>query len=141
MRLKPLSKKAKIVVFDGDLKAEIKKYPISVSGDRIKVRKGGEAHFMPSFDKNSFLDMPYRSLSSPWKISYERTYFARKLSKKCVNFETEILEGPDPETVLELAGTKMLRNLGKEEEKTPIIQWVILLLLLFIVLNQMGVIA
>ena len=135
-----MTKKAKLITFDGDLKAEIKEYPVSDSGDRIKVTKGGEGHFMPVFTNSSFLDLPYRSLSSPWKISYKRTYFARKLSKSCVDFQTGTLEGPDPETVLDLAGTKMLKNLGKDEEKTSLIQWVTLALLVFIILNQLGVI-
>lgn len=135
-----MTRKVKTVIFDGDLKAEIKTHPVSASGDRIDVKKGGEAHFMPRFDKGSFLDMPYRSLSSPWKISYKRTYFVRRLSKKCVNFETETLEGPSPEEVKTAAGATMLKDIGKSKQETSTVQWVTLAVVIFILLNVLGVV-
>jgi len=135
-----MKQKAKLVVFDGDLKATVKNYPVSDSGDRINVKKGGEAHFMPSFDNSSFLDLPYRSLSSPWKISYKRTYFARKLSKKCVDFQTEIIEGPSPEFVKEMAAKVMLDKLNKQKQETVWQIWLILVVSIFTLLYVMGVI-
>lgn len=136
-----MTQKAKLVIFDGDLKATVKNYPVSESGDRIQVKQGGKIHFMPSFDNSSFLDMPYRSLSSPWKISYRRTYFARKLSKKCVDFQTGILTGPSPEFVKEMATKVMLDKLNKQKQETIWQIWLILAVSIFTLLYTMGVIA
>ena len=136
-----MSKKVKLAIFDKDLKARtVKKYPVSDSGEQIKVKSGGEGHFMPSFDNESFIEFPKKAFPALWRISWDRVYFVRKGAKTCVNFKTEKVEGPDPELVLEAAGTEMLKNLGKEKTETSLITYMMLALLVFITLIQLGVI-
>jgi len=138
-----MTKKVKLAIFDIDLKARtVKKYPVSESGDKIKVKSGGEGHFMPSFDVESYIEFPRRSFPALWRISWDRVYFARKGAKKCVNFglDPPLVTGPDPELVLEAAGTEMLRNLGKEKSEIPMISYISLALLIIILLYQLGVI-
>ena len=50
-----MSKKVKLAVIDDDLKIRtLKNYDVSASGNKVSVMSGGEGHFMPSFDNNSF---------------------------------------------------------------------------------------
>ena len=136
-----MSKKVKLAIFDKDLKARtVKKYPVSDSGEQIKVKSGGDGHFMPSFDNESFIEFPKRAFPALWRISWDRVYFARKGAKTCVNFKTAKVEGPDPELVLEAAGTEMLRNLGKEKQETSLISYITLALLIIVLLNLLGVV-
>ena len=133
-----MKRKVKIAIFDVDLKASVKKYPVSDSGDRIKVVKGGESHFMPKFNHTSFIEFP-----RPWWKGggYERIYFARKGAGECVDFQTGAVAGPDPELIKEAAGATMLKDLGKEEPPFP--TWMIYLILLCsigILLKVFGVI-
>jgi len=136
-----MTRKVKLAVFDADLKATIKKYPISDSGNHILVTKGGEKHFMPSFDNDSPLEFPVRYPWSFWKTSYTKIYFARKLAKKCVNFKTEELVGPSPEFVKEMGTKVMLDRLNKQKQDTIWQIWAILGVCIFILLYVMGVIA
>ena len=136
-----MTRKVKLAVFDADLKATLKKYPISDSGNHILVTKGGEKHFMPSFDHTSFIEFPVRYPWSFWKTSYERVYFARKLAKKCVNFKTEELSGPSPEFVKEMGMKVMLDRLNKQKQETVWQIWLILVMSIFTLLYVMGVIA
>ena len=136
-----MSKKVKLAIFDKDLKARtVGKFPVSDSGEQIKVKSGGDGHFMPSFDNESYIEFPRRKFPAFWIIYWDRVYFARKGAKECVNFKTGKVEGPDPELVIEAAGTEMLRNLGKEKTETPITTYIMLALLLFITLNLLGVV-
>ena len=53
-----MTKKVKLAIFDKDLKARtVKEYPISDNGEQIKVVSGGEGHFMPKFDNDSFIEL------------------------------------------------------------------------------------
>jgi len=118
-----MKKKVKLAIFDEDLKVRtFKKYAVSESGNQIVVKSGGGGHYMPSFDNNSFIELPTRF--GKWN----RIYLIRKGAKKCVSFKTEppIVSGPDPELVLEAASNKILRNIGKEEQNIPWINYVIL---------------
>lgn len=133
-----MARKVKLATFDIDLRASVNKYPVSDSGDHIKVVKGGEGHFMPKFDNTSFIEFPRKFLFLT--IGYEKVYFARKASKKCVDFQTETVSGPDPELVKIAAGATMLKDLGKEKQDTSMIQWVTLAGVIFIILNLLGVI-
>ena len=121
------------------MRASVKKYPVSDSGDHITVVKGGEGHFMPKFDNTSFIEFPRKFLF--WNIGYEKMYFARKASKKCVNFKTETVSGPDPELVKIAAGATMLKDLGKEKQDTSMIQWITLAAVILILLKVLGVLA
>lgn len=137
-----MTKKVKLAIFDTDLKARtVGKYPISDSGNKIKVKSGGEGHFMPTFDVESYIEFPKRSFPLLWRISWDRVYFVRKGAKHCVNFGVDPpkVEGPDPELVLEAAGTEMLKNLGKEKSETSMIQYVTLALLIIIAMSVLGV--
>jgi len=133
-----MTRKAKLVVFDNDLKVKVAKYPISDSGDKIRVKSGGESHFMPSIDTSSYLEFPKKFLF--FTVGYEKVYFARKLSKKCVDFKTEVIAGPDPEVVKEAAGATMLKDIGKSKQETSMVQWVTLAIVLFTLLNVLGVV-
>jgi hypothetical protein len=132
-------RKVKLAIFDNDLKATVGKYEISSDGTKIKVISGGEGHFMPSFGNDSFIDLPYRNIFSPWKISYNRIYFVKKKGDKCVNFQTGEVFNPDPEQLKEAIGATLLGELGKDKTETPIIWYIILLILLGIAGKVFGV--
>ena len=121
-----MTKKVKLAIFDNDLKARtVDKFPVSDSGNQIRVKSGGEAHFMPLFDNDSFIDFP-----RPWYLGggWNRIYFVKKGSEKCVNFSTEEVSGPDPEQVKKSVGSTLLDQLGKE--KPPFPTWMIYIILL-----------
>ena len=82
--VKQLTKKVKLAVFDRDLKArEFQMYDVTDDGSKIKVRSGGKRHFNPTFDNDSFVELP-----RPWWKGggWERIYFARNSAKSCVKF-------------------------------------------------------
>ena len=136
-----MSKKVKLAIFDSDLKARtVKKYPVTDDGSKIRVVSGGENHFMPSFDNDSFIEFPRRSLLPPFGIKWDRVYFARKKAKKCVNFKTGEVPGPDPELVKKAAGMTMLTELGKDKTDIHPLFYIMLLILLGIALKVFGVI-
>lgn len=135
-----MTKKVKLAIFDKDLKARtVKEYPISDNGEQIKVVSGGEGHFMPKFDNDSFIELP-----RPWYRGggWEKIYFARKLAKKCVNFKTEEVFVPDPEQLKKSIGVTLLDQLG--EQKQPFPAWTVYLILVTVIgiaLKVFGVIA
>ena len=118
--------KVKLAIFDGTLKIQIKKYPISESGKQIKVVSGGENHFMPQFDNYSYLEFPKKFLF--WTIGHERIYFVQKGAKKCIDFKTGTVSGPDLEQLKQSIGAVLLDKLGHEEP--PIPAWIIYLILI-----------
>ena len=123
-----MTKKVKLAIFDNDLKARIVgNYPISDSGNQIKIKSGGEAHFMPLFNNDSFIEFP-----RPWYLGggWNRIYFVKKGAKACVNFTTGEVSGPDPEQVKKSVGSTLLDQLGKE--KPPFPAWVLYLILLLV---------
>jgi len=129
-------------VYDKDLKARIyRKFPVTDDGAKIQVRKGGKANFNPEFDNHSFIELPNRSLLRPWHRNWNRVYFVPNGAKKCVDFHTETVLEPDPTLVIKAAGTEMLRNLGKEKAETPIITYIMLLILILLALKLFGVMA
>ena len=136
-----MSKKVILAVFDKDLKVrKYGKFPVSKDGSRILVRKGGKRNFNPTFDNESFIEFPYRSLLSPWKTSYRRVYLVRNGAKACVNFQTETVLDPDPELVIKAAENKILQSIGSEKTETPLILYVLLLIVLAIAGKLFGVI-
>lgn len=121
-----MTKKVKLAIFDNDLKARtVKKYDVSDNGDQIKVKSGGEAHFMPRFDNDSFIEFP-----RPWYFGggWNRIYFVKKGAKACVDFKTGLVPIPDPEQVKRSVGSTLLDQLGKE--KPPFPTWIIYFILL-----------
>jgi hypothetical protein len=133
-----MARKLKLAVFDADMRATVKKYPISESGNQILVKSGGKEHFMPSFDNTSYLEFPRKFLF--FVIGWEKVYFARKLSKKCINFKTGELEGPSPEFVEEMGAKVMLDRLNKQKQETVWQIWLILLVSIFTLLNVLGIV-
>jgi len=124
-----MSKKVKLAIVDKDLKARtVKKYPVSDSGEQIRVVSGGEGHFMPYFDNESFIEFP-----RPWYLGggFERVYFAKKGAKKCINFESEIVHRPDPEDMKRAVGSSLLSEIGKEKQQFPV--WILYVTLLAVI--------
>lgn len=132
----------KVYVYDQDLKVRKQgNFPISKNGAQIEIVKGGEGHFMPALEKGSYLLMPKRSLFPPFTRTWEPVYFVRNRAKQCVNFETGEVYGIDDEAILEAANSEIIRNYGRQKQETPFIMYIIILMLLFIIANQLGVIA
>ena len=136
-----MSKKVKLAIIDKDLRARtFKKFPLSDDGAKIKVKSGGDGHFMPEIDTDSYIELPSRSVFPPWRIKWNRFYFVIKGAKKCIDFKTGGVTGPDSSLVLEAAGTTMLMNLGKEKKETEMIVYIILLVVIGMALKVFGVI-
>lgn len=146
----------KLAIFDDDLVCrKVGKFEVT-DGNQIRVKsKGGKGHFMPHFDINSGLQIPYRALSSPWKISYAPLYIVQSKAKHCVNFKpaaiicpkcskeiqpAPINKGPDPSLVIDTANKIMLEKIGDQKKETPLIDYVIVVLLLMILAVLMGVV-
>jgi hypothetical protein len=135
-----MTKKVKLAIFDRDLKArEFGSYPVSKDGSKIQVRRGGKRNFNPIFDNDSYIEFPYRRLSSPWKVSWDRIYFAPNGAKHCVNFRTGEVFGPDPNLVMEAAENTILQNMGTEKTETPLLMYVILAVVVIMALKVFGV--
>jgi len=135
-----VTKKVTLAIVDKDLKARtVKQYPVSDSGEQIKVMSGGEAHFMPYFDNDSFIEFP----RPRWMGGgFKKVYFAKKGAKKCINFKTETVHGPDPEDMKRAVASSLLDKLGKEKQDFP--SWLIYAILLLVIgtaLKVFGVIA
>ena len=136
-----MANKVRLAIIDETLKIEIKKYPVSDTGKKIRVVSGGENHFMPDFDNYSYLDFPRKFLF--WIIGHERLYFAKKGAKKCVNFKTDdgTVYGPDPEEQKKAIGSTLLGKIGKPEKEG--LQWwqtLLIILNIGIALKVFGVI-
>lgn len=132
-------RKVKVALYGRDLRATVKNYPINSDGTRIEIASGGDAHFMPEIDKETYIELPYRSILPPFKTKYQRLYVAQKWCKKCVNFVTGEVLGPDPEQVMRAARNKILESKGKQKTETPIIFWLMLAVNIIILLKVMGV--
>lgn len=137
-----MTKKVKLAIFDKDLKARtFESFPISKDGSRISVRRGGKRNFNPTFDQESFIELPYRSIIPPFSTKWNRVYFVRNGAKACVNFKTETILEPDPELVMQAAEAEILKGIGKDKQDTPMIQYIMIFLLIGILLKVFGVIA
>ena len=113
--------KVNLAVIDIDLKIRtLKKYPLSKNGRQINATSGGEGHFMPIISNTSYLEFPYRAITSPWKTSFKRIYFAMNKAKKCVDFESGDVSLPSPEEMKKALGSTMLGMIGKD---TPDMTW------------------
>lgn len=137
-----MTKKVKLAIFDKDLKARTyTSFPISKDGSRISVRRGGKRNFNPTFDMDSYIEFPARSMLPPFPIKWNRVYFVRNGAKACVNFKTEKISEPDPELVMEAAEAEILKGIGKDKQDTPLIQYMILAAVILTLLKVLGVIA
>jgi len=117
-----MTEKLFLAIIDKDLKIRsIKKYPISKNGQQIKVKSGGEGHFMPTITNTSYLEFPYRAITSPWKKSFRRVYFAVNLATECIDFKTGDVPLPSVEQLEEAVRISLVGKLGKDREEGP--QW------------------
>jgi hypothetical protein len=127
-----MQKKILLATIDTDLKIRtLKNYPLSANGRQIHVVSGGEAHFMPLISNTSYLEFPYRAMTSPWKTSYRRIYFAMNKAKKCVDFQSGEVPLPSPEEMKKALASTMLAKIGKPEAPFPV--WVLYLILLCVI--------
>lgn len=139
--MKQMTKKVILAVFDRDLKARLHgKYPVTDDGSKIRVRTGGKRNFNPSFDNNSYIEFPYQNLFTLFRTRWRRVYFVRNGAKACVNFRTEEVLEPDPESVMRAAENKILESIGSEKVETAFITYIILVVLVGIALKVFGVI-
>jgi len=139
-----MSKKLNVAIFDNDLRCEIKKHEVSEDGTKIRIKSGGEGHFMPTFDNDSFLEFPRRKkyLLFGEKV-YNRYYIVKKRAAACVNFKTEPpkIGIPDPEQLKQANMNFLATQVGKDRSQdVPWYAWIQLALIGFLVLMQMGVI-
>ena len=65
----------------------------------------------------------------------------RKLAKKCVDFNTEEIQGPSPEFVKEMGAKVMLDRLNKQKQETGWQIWLLLAVSIITLLYVMGVVA
>lgn len=116
-------RKVMLAIFDNDLRAKVKKYPVSDDGTKIRVVSGGENHHMPVFDNDSFIEFPYRPFPALWKTSYRRIYFVKGKGKKCIDFSGEDPEifPPDPEAQKEANARLLATKIG--QDSNPGIPW------------------
>lgn len=137
--LKP--EKVLLAILDRDLKARTyAKFPLSSEGTKVDVVNAGKGYFMPKIDNDSFIEFPYRSPLTPWKISWRRVYVAVRGSASCINFRTEEVKGPDPQQVIDAARSELVKNFGKEKIETPLITYIILIAIILVALKVFGVI-
>lgn len=156
-----MTKKVKLAIFDEDLKCrKVGSFEVT-DGNQIRVKSGGEGHFMPKMTLGGKLSFPYRSIFSPWKISWNEIYMVRKGASQCVDFlkrptipkETTDKEGnkitidvpnpdidvppPDPQLVIDTANSIMIDKLGDQPKQNTIKDIVVLLLLGIMILLQL----
>jgi len=122
-----MTKNVKLAIIDNDGKARtVKKYPISEDGTKIRVVSGGEGHFMPTFDNDSFVEFPKKFLI--FNLGWDRVYMVKKRASACINFKTGKVIGPDLEQLKEAVGSTMLNQMG--QDKPPFPTWIIYFILL-----------
>ena len=67
-------------------------------------------------------------------------YVVRNNANACVDFDTPLVSAPDPEEVMKAASAKILENMGRETQETPLILYIILGVLVGIALKVFEVI-
>ena len=138
-----MTEKVKVAVFDNTLKIELNKYPIAENGKQIQIVSGGAGHWMPQFDNDCALEFPKKTFGGRWKSGTEKVYFVPKMGKKCINFKTGEVTGPDIEQIKQSLGALMLDQLGQEKPQLP--SWIpfaiffLVLVNVFIALKVFGV--
>lgn len=162
-----MTKKVKLAIFDEDLKCrKVGAFEVT-DGNQIRVKSGGEGHFMPKMTLGGKLSFPYRSIFSPWKISWNDIYIVRKGASQCVDFlkkptiSFKVLDkdgnevtkevpnpdidvpNPDPQLVKDIANKIMVDKLGDQPKPNPLkdfVVFVMLGLIIVILLATSGVI-
>jgi hypothetical protein len=134
-----MTKKVKLAIIDADLKArKVGLYEVA-DGSKIRVKSGGEGHFMPTFDNDSFVELP-----RPWWKGggWDKVYMAKKGASACIKFKHDppIIPAPDPKQVMDAANAVILTKFGVDEQKTPFILYLVAGLNILIFLILLGVI-
>ncbi len=125
-----MTKKVKLAIIDIDLKARtMGQFPVSDDGTQIRVVSGGEGHFMPTFDNDSFIEIPKKILR--YQTGWERLYIVKKHATACVNFKTGDPSSIDIEQLKKSVGATLLNKIGEKKEAFP--SWVIYLILLGVI--------
>lgn len=123
-----MARKVTTAVFDNDLRCKIGKYEVSEDGTKIRIKSGGEAHFMPTFDNDSFLEFPsWKKYLFFGERTYKRVYIVMNKAKECVNFRTDSWDGPDLEQLKNSIAATSLDKLGQPQPHFP--SWMIYLIL------------
>lgn len=135
-----MTDKILVAIFDANQRCIIRRCEVTDDGGKIRVKKGGKAHFYPEFDNTSYLDH-----KRAWYLGggYKRVYYVRNNASKCLNFQTGHVPMPDPKEVFDAADARMIKNIGSEEQKTPwfdVINIFLLIVILLVVLKIAGVI-
>lgn len=134
--VKNMEKKVKVALFDKDLKVEVKKYPLTSDGSRIDITQGGKGHFKPAIASTTHLDIPRPKIRGG---GHERVYFVMKWAKKCVDFKTGEVEGPDPDQVMQAARAQILKSKAEEAQSVHWSVWLTIGMLVLIFLKVFGV--
>lgn len=136
-----MARKVKLAIFDNDLRAKVGKYEVNKDGTKIIVIPSGEGYHAPSFDNDSFIEFPYRAITSFWRKSYRKVFFVKRKGKKCVNFKTDppVVFPPDEEELKRAVGSTMLGQIGKDKQDITWVGYVTLALVAFQLLNTLGV--
>lgn len=120
VKVKKLPEKVKLAILDKDLKARtFKKFPITSDGTKIDVVNAGKGYFMPKFDNDSFIELPYRHPLSFWKQSWARVYVAVRGADACINFKTGEVPDYDPKQIVKAARAEVIKNYGKGKLEIP----------------------
>lgn len=139
-----MTRKVETAIFDNDLRCHVGKYVISEDGTQIRIKSGGESHFMPTFNNDTFLELPKRKKYLLFgEQLYRRLYIVKKKASACVDFRGEPVKIPlpDREQLKQSLAATSLNKIGKPEQNFPSwIIWVILATNLLLVLSQLGVI-
>lgn len=139
-----MTEKIELAIFDNDLIVrDVKKYELSEDGTKIRVKVGGEAHWMPEIDKNSGLTFLGRKR---WLLYGERQkktrYFIKRRGTRCVDFSTGKAYGPSIEELKKANKTLLVGKIGKEQQQTPFLTTMLLIinaLFSFIIMSALGV--
>lgn len=128
-----------VAVYDKDftVRGGFKRQPISRTGDKISIHRGGKANFNPSFDSESVLKIKYPKWKF-WKRSFDLAVVDNQ-GDACLNFKTKIATGPNPETVKKAAETGLLENLGREKAELNMLSYISLAMNALILLKLFGV--
>lgn len=140
-----MANKVKVAFVDKDLKIRtIKRYELSQDGERINIYpKGGKGNENPTFEHTSALAFRKRSLIPPFSVYYEDMYFLRTGGTSCLDFKGVgvTISDIDVDRIKASIGATLLDTIGQSKEQYPSwVIWLILLLSIFSMLIQMGVV-
>ena len=136
-----MTKKVKLAIIDSDnIARTVGLYPISDDGTQIRVVSGGEGHWMPKFDNDSYIELPKKFLRI--QTGWTRLYIVKQKASACINFKTGDVPTPDMEQLKESVGATLLNRIGEKKDAFPAwLIYLILVIVLGIAAKVFGVIA